>query len=312
MDATRETTALRAVLDAAVAGWRLGPGGGAGLAGTGASRPAPRIEAGGLAVNGRRQGPAYKVRAGDVLTAVPLAALEAVFSPADIAIVPAGPDYAALVKPGGLHSASLGPTGGASLEAMLPALFPDRPAWLLSRLDGLTSGLVPVAFSAAAAAAYRRLEDAGQVGKTYLAVVHGRVEAPFVVARELDVADRATTRVLARERGRSLAPYRRGGRCAVWTALPSSPAASPRGRAIRSGRTWPRPAPHRGRPALRPGRGGTAVPPLRRHCESGRGRDLCPPVEARGCGGRRRKNVRMAKWAGLSRRLGREHREGPR
>jgi len=199
MDATRETTALRAVLDAAVAGWRLDRAAALVWPELGLRGRRRRIEAGGLAVNGRRQGPAYKVRAGDVLTAVPLAALEAVFSPADIAIVPAGPDYAALVKPGGLHSASLGPTGGASLEAMLPALFPDRPAWLLSRLDGLTSGLVPVAFSVAAAAAYRRLEDAGQVGKTYLAVVHGRVEAPFVVARELDVADRATTRVLARD-----------------------------------------------------------------------------------------------------------------
>jgi len=134
-----------------------------------------RIAAGGATVNGRRRGPAHKVRAGDVIAVAPL------------------------VKPGGLFSASLGPTGGHSLEDLLPALFPDRPALLLSRLDDLTSGLVPVAFSSEAAAAYRRLEDAGQVAKTYLAVVHGRVGAPFATARELDVADRATTRVLARE-----------------------------------------------------------------------------------------------------------------
>jgi len=158
-----------------------------------------RIAAGGATVNGRRRGPAHKVRAGDVIAVAPLAGPTAFFSPADIPILAAGPDYAALVKPGGLFSASLGPTGGHSLEDLLPALFPDRPALLLSRLDDLTSGLVPVAFSSEAAAAYRRLEDAGQVAKTYLAVVHGRVGAPFATARELDVADRATTRVLARE-----------------------------------------------------------------------------------------------------------------
>jgi len=158
-----------------------------------------RIEAGGLTVNGRVRSPAAKVRPGDVLQDVALVAAPARVSAADIPIVALGPDYAVVIKPGGLHSVSLGPGGGASLEDLLPELFPGRPAMLLSRLDEPTSGLVPVAFSRAAAAAYRRLEDGGHVEKTYLAVVHGRLEASVVAARALDMADRATTRVLARE-----------------------------------------------------------------------------------------------------------------
>jgi len=54
---------------------------------------------------------------------------------------------------------------------------------------------VPVAFSPSAGAEYRRLEDAGLVAKTYLAVVHGVIAEPFAVDLRLDVADRAKTRV---------------------------------------------------------------------------------------------------------------------
>ena len=158
-----------------------------------------RIEAGGLTVNGQVRSSAYKVRPGDVLQEIALVAAPAKVAAADIPIVATGPDYAVVVKPGGLNSATLGPGGGASLEDFLPELFPGRTAMLLSRLDEPTSGLVPVAFSRAAAAAYRRLEDGGRIEKTYLAVVHGRLEAPVVAARELDMADRATTRVLARD-----------------------------------------------------------------------------------------------------------------
>ena len=158
-----------------------------------------RIEAGGVAVAGRIRGSAHRVRTGDVIEVACRTAPEALFSPGAVAVLAAGPDYAALVKPGGLHSVGLGPDGGESLEALLPALFPGRGAILLSRLDRLTSGIVAVAFSAAAGAAYRRLEDAGQVAKTYLAVVHGLVDRPLELTRALDVDNRATTRVLARE-----------------------------------------------------------------------------------------------------------------
>ena len=45
----------------------------------------------------------------------------------------------------------------------------------------------------------RALEDAGAVEKTYLAVVHGRLDGVLSLGRELDVADRAVTRVLDRD-----------------------------------------------------------------------------------------------------------------
>lgn len=189
----------RLTIGAAQAGWRLDKAAGLLWPDMGLRGRRRRIEAGGLTVNGRVMPPATKVRAGDELVAVAVASSEATVAAADIPVVADGPDYAALVKPGGLHSASLGPGGGPSLEDLLPTLFPGRAAILLSRLDELTSGLVPVAFSQKAAATYRRLEDAGQVEKTYLAVVHGLVDAPFTTARALDVDDRATTRVLARE-----------------------------------------------------------------------------------------------------------------
>lgn len=156
------------------------------------------IEAGLALVNGRTRAAAWRVRAGDVLEAAAGKTPTPVFSPADIAVLADGADFGAVAKPGGLHSASLGPTGGESLEALLPAVFPGRPARLLSRLDRLTSGIVPVAFTEAAAARWRKLEDAGRVAKTYLAVVHGGLSAGLRLDRALDTDDRAVTRVLAR------------------------------------------------------------------------------------------------------------------
>jgi 23S rRNA pseudouridine1911/1915/1917 synthase len=104
-----------------------------------------------------------------------------------------------VAKPGGLASASIGPGGRESLEDHLPELFPGREAVLLGRLDTATSGIVAVAFSPEAAARFRLAEDRGQAGKTYLAVVRGRVPGPFTAANELDTARRKKTRVLAQD-----------------------------------------------------------------------------------------------------------------
>jgi 23S rRNA pseudouridine1911/1915/1917 synthase len=187
-------------------GWRLDRAALALWPGLGLRGRRRLIEAGGLRVAGRVRGAGYRVRAGEALVETLPAAPVRTFRPADIPVLAAGPVYGALAKPGGLNSASLGPAGGESLEGLLPGIFPDRPAWLLSRLDFLTSGIVPVAFAETGRAAWRRLEDAGAVAKTYLAVVHGRLTAPVCLARELDTDDRATTRVLARD---SADPLRR-------------------------------------------------------------------------------------------------------
>ena len=178
-------------------GWRLDRAVGLLVPGAGLRGRRRLIESGMVLVDGVARGAACRVRAGQTLVVVAVSPGEPAFGPGDVPVLAEGADYAAVAKPSGLHSAAIAHGGGESLEALLPALFPGRAAVLLSRLDRLTTGIVPVAFGGAAAAAYRRLEDQGRLVKTYLAVGHGLAAAPFVVDRELDMADRARTRVLA-------------------------------------------------------------------------------------------------------------------
>ena len=156
------------------------------------------VESGAVTVGGRARPCGYRVRAGQEL-AVSLAAPDtAHFGPADVPVVLEAGDYALVSKPAGLNTAAIAHGGGESLEALLPAIFPGREAILLSRLDRLTTGLVPVAFTGAAAQAYRDMEEAGEVAKTYLAVGHGEARQCFRVDNDLDTADRRKTRVLVR------------------------------------------------------------------------------------------------------------------
>jgi 23S rRNA pseudouridine1911/1915/1917 synthase len=157
------------------------------------------IEAGCVLLDGRPRGAAYRVRAGAMLTVTELPRPEGTFTAADVPVVVEAGDYAVVSKPAGLHSAAIAHGGGESLEDLLPAIFPGKTPVLLSRLDRLTTGIVPVALTPEAAVAYRRLEAVGQVAKTYLAVAHGVVTVPFAVTLDLDVRDRAKTRVRFRE-----------------------------------------------------------------------------------------------------------------
>ena len=153
------------------------------------------LEAGSVLVDGRPRGAAYRVRAGELLAVAARPRADAGFAATDVAVVAEAGDYAAVVKPAGLHSASIAQGGGPSLEDLLPAIFPGRDPILLSRLDRLTTGLVPVAFTPEAADAYRSLETAGAVAKTYMAVAHGVIGQPFEISYDLDVRDRIKTRV---------------------------------------------------------------------------------------------------------------------
>ncbi len=120
--------------------------------------------------------------------------------------------YAAVFKPGGMHSARIagsasdvhtGFHSSPSLEDLLPQLFPGRSAvdgpLLVNRLDYLTSGMVIVAFGNERLETFRRMENEGLVEKLYLAVVHGTVSAPLHLAQGLDMARRRQTRVLEQE-----------------------------------------------------------------------------------------------------------------
>ena len=156
------------------------------------------VESGAVAVNGRVRACGYRVRAGQTVDISPVVRETTLFEAKDVPVVLTAGDYAVVAKPAGLHTAAIAHGGGESLEALLPAIFPDREAVLLSRLDRLTTGLVPVAFTAAAAEAYGHMEEEGEVSKTYLAVGHGEVTECFMADNALDTADRRKTRVLAR------------------------------------------------------------------------------------------------------------------
>ncbi|MBU1002725.1 MAG: RluA family pseudouridine synthase [Proteobacteria bacterium] len=151
-------------------------------------------------VNGYPRPKGYRVQAGQELS---LCALEATAVEEIPTQVPEGVRVvgqksgfmAAVLKPAGVHSATIAGRPGLTVEGALPALWPGQHARLLNRLDLPTSGLVLVALSEEAEARYKELENAGQVEKTYLALVLGDVSEPFTVARALDTADRKKVRV---------------------------------------------------------------------------------------------------------------------
>lgn len=102
---------------------------------------------------------------------------------ADVRLVAREGGFAALAKPGGLHTVA--GKGEACLQAFLPGLGLD--GWtLLNRLDCLTSGLVLAAADAEVAAAYKAWQDAGLVGKWYLALARGTMERLEARGRILD------------------------------------------------------------------------------------------------------------------------------
>ncbi len=125
-------------------------------------------------------------------------------------------DFAAVVKPAGMHSerlperlpeeSCLGLSGGPrnrgvdgvrlTLEEALSDLFPGASAIFLNRLDQPVSGLVLAALHERAARDYAAWQDQGWVRKEYLAVVHGRLSRSVVIRSALDTAKRRKVRAL--------------------------------------------------------------------------------------------------------------------
>lgn len=153
------------------------------------------IETGRVLVEGRTAPAGLKVRAGQRLTLLPDQGGPQ--APVALPIAARTKDYVALEKPANLHSAALAGGGGPSLEALLPALFPDQNPRLLNRLDFLTSGLVLAALNARAAKAFAAIAPKDMT-KEYLAVVQGRLDEHLQLKRQLDAEDRKRTRVLGR------------------------------------------------------------------------------------------------------------------
>lgn len=199
---------------AELAGQRLDRALAALLPGMGLRGRRRRVEGGAVLVNGRPGRAAQRLRAGDWLELLPAGGMAASGGPAcspggvgadDVArLLERQGRYCFFYKPAGLHSAALAGGGGPSLEALLPRLLGraadgEQPAALpvlLQRLDYGTSGLICAACDAAAAAAFRAAEAAGECEKRYLAVLEGRLAAPVTVRNALDTARRARSLVL--------------------------------------------------------------------------------------------------------------------
>lgn len=152
------------------------------------------LERGAVLVDGAARQASYKLRAGQTVR---------IESPADELPTPQGArllkaegGFAAFFKPSGLHTVELSGGGGPSLEAMVGRLYPEGPVRLVNRLDQDTSGIVLGALDEASARRFRSLEDLGAVDKRYLAVVAGYLSQPMLLAWALDMADRATVKVL--------------------------------------------------------------------------------------------------------------------
>lgn len=147
-------------------------------------------------VNARRAKPSLKLMEGMEVSVEDESAIQTF--PNDLGIHAIGVEdgFAAVYKPEGVHSAVIEGRSNSSVEAMLPALFPEHAPVLLNRLDNPTSGILLVALDADAAQRYRRIEDRGGLHKEYLAEIAGRLEAPVTIRRALDMADRRVVRAL--------------------------------------------------------------------------------------------------------------------
>lgn len=124
-------------------------------------------------------------------------------------------EYAAFLKPAGLHTAHIAGGAEQSLEGLLPSVWPRllaghgresggygvdpgpaEPPILLTRLDKATSGLVLAARNRDALANFRTWEQAGQIEKTYVGLVRGHVSGRLLLRNRLLTAARPVTRVL--------------------------------------------------------------------------------------------------------------------
>ena len=141
--------------------------------GLGIRRCRALVEAGLVLVDGRTLAKGGLVRPGQVVSvAEPAEAETGVACAAGVEVVFSAKGFAAISKPGGVHTVA--GHGGNSLEGCLPGL--GLAGWrLLNRLDLLTGGLVLAAAGEREAALYKGWQEAGQVRKWYLALAHGGV-----------------------------------------------------------------------------------------------------------------------------------------
>lgn len=154
-----------------------------------------------VTVDGKKCRPGYKLRPGQLVDIAEEKGNIMSAKALGVTIVAQGEAYAAVFKPGGVHSAVIAGKEPSSVESVLSELFPDSSPVLLNRLDYLTSGLLLVAMSGDAGKAYQAMEDRGEIRKFYLATVEGRMDGVVTVKNRLDTDDRKKTRVLDEKDG---------------------------------------------------------------------------------------------------------------
>lgn len=147
-------------------------------------------------VDGRARKPGYRVRTGETVEIKQVLQMTS-SGGLGLRVVKREGGFAALNKPGGVHSAAIAGGSEPSVESFLPDLFPGDSPVLLNRLDFLTSGLLLVALTPEAREAYLAYEDEGVINKFYLARVRGRMDGIISIRSRLDTDDRKTTRVLS-------------------------------------------------------------------------------------------------------------------
>lgn len=194
MNETRDLEAREASVDAQRDGERLDRALELLLPGSGLRLRRRLIEAGRVLLDGRPATAGRRVRQGQRLELSPGALAR--FAP-ELPVAARTRDYAAVVKPAGLHSAAICGSAEPSVEALLPELFPDAQPALLNRLDRETSGLLLVALSPQALRAYMKMAPHAVV-KEYAAVVRGELDEELTLKFVLDADDRRKTRVVAR------------------------------------------------------------------------------------------------------------------
>lgn len=194
------------------------------------------IEAGDVAVGGRREKKGYLLRAEDEV------AVRRIAEPADWLPLPgalpgaevlyADADVAVLGKPADVHSEPQRPREGGTLSGALRFLYPgvvtiskEPGLTLLTRLDYSTSGAVPAALSPEAFAFLSREREKGRIVKTYLCLVKGRMDAGMSLSFLLETAGGPKVRVRKDRREEdplywtAVSPVRPAGECTLVRAV---------------------------------------------------------------------------------------------
>lgn len=144
---------------------------------------------------GKTRKPGYKVRAGQEIV-IQREVERMTSEDLGVTVVRQSGLFAAVYKPGRVHSAGIAGKDAPNVEALLPELFPGMAPILLNRLDFLTTGLLLVAMNKDGERMYHEMEKVGKIKKFYLATVNGRLDGLLSIRHKLDTDNRKKTRVL--------------------------------------------------------------------------------------------------------------------